>query len=237
MRFHWPNPMAAGFKRQAAVSIKKQQGLNQEAWKVVTDPTTTEEQVKRSASSSESADVQPVDTQALKVSAVPDVSSEETGTTTSPPFFETTIIPFIDGRGDNMGYPSDYKKPVYYVDGNNIEKEPSFYKSYKSDKTEYDGVNVKVYKALQVQNVGLDQGMDASSGSEDTIPQEPKSASTSNASDASPSQESNEDSQSSEEATTGATTPDSNSSESSEETNGSNQPAALKSKNADITIA
>ncbi|XP_058267660.1 osteopontin [Hemibagrus wyckioides] len=210
--------------------------------------------VKRSASSSsESADVQPVDTQDLKVSAVADVSSEEdpddddddedesdsdesdeNGPTSSPPFFETTIIPIVDGRGDSMGYQSDYKKNVYYVDGNNIEKGPSSYKSYGSDKTQYDGEELKVYKALQVQNVGLDQGMDASSGtdSEDMSQQEQKAAST-----GSPSEESDEDSQSSEENTTEATTTESNSSESSEETNASQQPALLKSGNPEVIIA
>ncbi|KAK3521397.1 hypothetical protein QTP70_004355 [Hemibagrus guttatus] len=209
--------------------------------------------VKRSASSSsESADIQPVDTQDLKVTAVADVSSEEdadddddedesdsdesdeNGPTSSPPFFETTIIPIVDGRGDSMGYQSDYKKNVYYVDGNNIEKGPSSYKSYDSDKTQYDGADLKVYKALQVQNVGLDQGMDASSGtdSEDMSQQEQKAAS-------SPSQESDEDSQSSEENTTEATTTESNSSESSEsnETNASKQPALLKSGNPEVIIA
>lgn len=33
-----------------------------------------------------------------------------------------------------MGYPSDYKKNIVYVDANNIEKLPSPYKSYSSDK-------------------------------------------------------------------------------------------------------
>lgn len=33
-----------------------------------------------------------------------------------------------------MGYPSDYKKNIVYVDANNFEKIPSPYKSYSSDK-------------------------------------------------------------------------------------------------------
>ncbi|XP_026798427.3 osteopontin [Pangasianodon hypophthalmus] len=217
--------------------------------------------VKRSASSSESADVQPVDTQALKVTAVADVSSEEDdddaddddddndsdesdengGPTSSPPIIETTLINVINGRGDSIGYQSDYKKPIYYVDGNNIDKGPSSYKSYGSDKTKYDGVDLKVYKALQVHNVGLDQGVDASSGtdSDDMSQQEQKAASTSTASDAIHSQESDEDSQSSEEDTTAATTTDSISSESneSEETNTADQPALLKSENPEVIIA
>ncbi|KAF4081822.1 hypothetical protein AMELA_G00144850 [Ameiurus melas] len=292
MPFDWLNPEAAGFKSQAAVSIKTKQGLNQETCKVVVDPlqhsskkvrfTAAEEQntprkmkavvvfvllfaavychpVKRSASSSESADVQPVDTQVLKVTAVADVSSEEDDDddddddsdsdesdengkpTSSPPIVETTLIPVINGRGDSIGYQSDYKKPVYYVDGNNIEKGPSSHKSYGSDKTEYDGVDLKVYKALQVHDVVLDQLVDASSGtdSDDASQQEQKAASTSSASDAVPSQESEEDSQSSEEDTTAATTTDSNSSESdeSEETNTADQPALLKNKNPDVLIA
>lgn len=98
-----------------------------------------------------------------------------------------------------------------------------------------------VSQALQVHNTGLDQGVDASSGtdSEDTSQQEQKTASTSSASDASPGQESEEDSKSSEEDTTTATTPNSNSSESdeSEETNAADQPAQIKSKNPEVIIA
>lgn len=33
-----------------------------------------------------------------------------------------------------MGYPSDYKKNVVYVNANDVEKIPSPYKSYSSDK-------------------------------------------------------------------------------------------------------
>lgn len=33
-----------------------------------------------------------------------------------------------------MGYPSDYKKNIVYVDGNDFAKIPSPYKSYSSDK-------------------------------------------------------------------------------------------------------
>lgn len=72
--------------------------------------------------------------------------SDENGTTTSSPIIETSLIPVINGRGDSIGYQSDYKKPVYFVDGNNIEKGPSSYKSYGSDKTDFDGVDLKVYK-------------------------------------------------------------------------------------------
>lgn len=38
MHFDWLNPEAAGFKSQAAVSIKTKQDLKQETWKVVVDP-------------------------------------------------------------------------------------------------------------------------------------------------------------------------------------------------------
>lgn len=98
-----------------------------------------------------------------------------------------------------------------------------------------------VSQALQVHNVGLDQGVDASSGtdSDDASQQEQKAASSSSASDAVPSQESEEDSQSSEENTTAATATDSNSSESdeSEETNTADQPALLKNENPEVLIA
>lgn len=33
-----------------------------------------------------------------------------------------------------MGYPSDYKKTIVYVDANDFEKRPSPYKSYSSEK-------------------------------------------------------------------------------------------------------
>lgn len=33
-----------------------------------------------------------------------------------------------------MGYPSDYKKTIVYVDANEFEKLPSPYKSYSSEK-------------------------------------------------------------------------------------------------------
>lgn len=75
-----------------------------------------------------------------------DESDENGEPTSSPPIVETTLIPVINGRGDSIGFQSDYKKPVYYVDGNNIEKGPSSHKSYGSDKTKYDGVDLKVYK-------------------------------------------------------------------------------------------
>lgn len=75
-----------------------------------------------------------------------DESDENGEPTSSPPIIETTLIPVINGRGDSIGFQSDYKKPVYYVDGNNIEKGPSSHKSYGSDKTKYDGADLKVYK-------------------------------------------------------------------------------------------
>lgn len=75
-----------------------------------------------------------------------DESDENGQATSSPPVIETTLIPIINGRGDSIGYHSDYKKNGYYVDGNNIEKGPSSYKSYGSDKAAYDGADLKVYK-------------------------------------------------------------------------------------------
>ncbi|KAI5614297.1 spp1 protein precursor [Silurus asotus] len=257
MHFDWPNPGTAGFKSHAAAcrktkprdlesSERSTRTQKQEIYNSTGIQDTHQGKmkavivfvllfaavychpVKRSASSSESSEVQPVDTQALKVTPVTDISSEE-----------TTLIPVIDGRGDSIGYQSDYNKPIYDVDGNNIEKGPSPYKSYESDKTEYN--DVKVYKALQVHNVGLDQGMDTSSGTDadDVSQQEPKAASTSSASDATPSVESDEDSQSSEEDTTAPTMTDSNSSESdeSDEINTTDQTALIKSDNAEVVIA
>uniref|UniRef100_A0A4W5QR50 Secreted phosphoprotein 1 n=1 Tax=Hucho hucho TaxID=62062 RepID=A0A4W5QR50_9TELE len=81
--------------------------------------------------------------------------SEEADTTAAPPTAEPTVEPtmatteapiYDDGRGDSMGYPSDYKKSIIYVDTNNIEKGPSPYKSYgKMDEGMYAGKKVSVY--------------------------------------------------------------------------------------------
>ncbi|KTG06828.1 hypothetical protein cypCar_00041969 [Cyprinus carpio] len=55
--------------------------------------------------------------------------SGEPATTVVPFTVEPPLDPIINtGRGDNMDYPSDY------VDTNNLEKIPSPYKSYSSDK-------------------------------------------------------------------------------------------------------
>ncbi|XP_038844751.1 dentin sialophosphoprotein-like [Salvelinus namaycush] len=81
--------------------------------------------------------------------------SEEADTTAAPPTAEPTVEPtmatteapiYDDGRGDSMGYPSDYKKSIIYVDTNNIEKGPSSYKAYgKMDEGLYAGKKVSVY--------------------------------------------------------------------------------------------
>lgn len=64
-------------------------------------------------------------------------SGETEATTVPPATVEPTVDPNINnGRGDNMGYPSDYKKTIIYVDANDIEKIPSPYKYYGPDKTE-----------------------------------------------------------------------------------------------------
>uniref|UniRef100_A0A8C1DAF1 Secreted phosphoprotein 1 n=1 Tax=Cyprinus carpio carpio TaxID=630221 RepID=A0A8C1DAF1_CYPCA len=89
--------------------------------------------------------------------------SGEPATTVVPFTVEPPLDPIINtGRGDNMDYPSDY------VDTNNLEKIPSPYKSYSSDKLggltfvskksyAYDDQSIndvekeiKLYKALQV---------------------------------------------------------------------------------------
>ncbi|KAI1881906.1 hypothetical protein AGOR_G00244300 [Albula goreensis] len=108
-----------------------------------------------------------------------DESSEsaESETTSAPPApVETTLPPITDsGRGDNLGYPSDYKKSIIFVESNKIEKGPSPYKFYGDNKAEegmnfvskkiYEGKdgnaidkNLKVYKALQVHDEVLEEG-------------------------------------------------------------------------------
>ncbi|XP_061071590.1 osteopontin isoform X3 [Conger conger] len=91
---------------------------------------------------------------------------------TEPPvIWETTPEPVTDsGRGDNLGYPSNYKKDIIYVESNSINKGYSPYKYYDMEKAVesmglvskkapvYDAKggndiekNLKVYKqALQV---------------------------------------------------------------------------------------
>ncbi|KAL6472827.1 hypothetical protein MHYP_G00190150 [Metynnis hypsauchen] len=146
--------------------------------------------------SADSADTQDTDTDDSSESAE---SGENEATTVPPVTVEPTLGPIIDnGRGDSMGYPSDYKKTIIYVDANDIEKIPSPYKSYGPDKTEdlnsmsmktshFDGQeandvekHLKVYKALQVHNEVLEedtstpeeesQGLEAASRTEDEGP-------------------------------------------------------------------
>ncbi|KAJ8393945.1 hypothetical protein AAFF_G00054780, partial [Aldrovandia affinis] len=116
-------------------------------------------------------------------------------TTSAPPDpIVTTLPPITDnGRGDNLGYPSDYKKSIIFIESNKIEKGPSPYKLYGNNKAEegmnlvskktstYEGKdrneiekNLKVYKALQVHDELLEedastpevesQGLDSASG-------------------------------------------------------------------------
>ncbi|KAJ8287088.1 hypothetical protein GJAV_G00047520 [Gymnothorax javanicus] len=58
-------------------------------------------------------------------------------TTESPVPFETTLVPATSsGRGDHMGYPSEYKKSIIYVDTNQIGKDSGPYKYYEMEKAE-----------------------------------------------------------------------------------------------------
>lgn len=85
----------------------------------------------------ESSESEEADTTAAPLTAEPTV--EPTMATTEAPIYD-------DGRGDSMGYPSDHKKSIIYVDTNNIEKGPSPYKSYgKMDEGMYAGKKVSVY--------------------------------------------------------------------------------------------
>ncbi|XP_051971593.1 dentin sialophosphoprotein-like [Xyrauchen texanus] len=95
--------------------------------------------------------------------------SKEIETTSVPTTLEPTLDPIINtGRGDSLGYPNDYKKSIVYVDAKDIEKIPSPYKSYSSEKlgdlivirkkmSAYDDQRVndvekeiKLFKTLQV---------------------------------------------------------------------------------------
>ncbi|XP_077099349.1 osteopontin [Siphateles boraxobius] len=99
-------------------------------------------------------------------------NSGETQSTVVPSTVEPSLDPIINtGRGDSMGYPSDYKKNIVYVDANNFEKLPSPYKSYSSDKlggltfvskktSAYDDQSfndvekeIQLHKALQVHDL------------------------------------------------------------------------------------
>ncbi|XP_058645386.1 osteopontin [Onychostoma macrolepis] len=102
--------------------------------------------------------------------------SGESATTVVPSTVEPSLDPIINtGRGDSMGYPSDYKKSIVYVDANDFAKIPSPYKSYSSEKlggltfvskksSAYDeqSINdvekeIKLYKALQVHDAPLEE--------------------------------------------------------------------------------
>ncbi|KAK7126151.1 hypothetical protein R3I93_021510 [Phoxinus phoxinus] len=99
-------------------------------------------------------------------------NSGETQSTVVPATAEPSLDPIINtGRGDSMGYPSDYKKNIVYEDANNFEKLPSPYKSYSSDKlggltfvskkmSAYDDQSfndvekeIQLHKALQVHDL------------------------------------------------------------------------------------
>ncbi|XP_073686092.1 osteopontin [Garra rufa] len=101
--------------------------------------------------------------------------SGETATTAVPSTIEPSLDPIINtGRGDSMGYPSDYKKTIIYVDAKDVEKIASPYKSFSSDKlggltfvskksSAYDDQSIndvekeiKLYKALQVHDTLLE---------------------------------------------------------------------------------
>ncbi|XP_052464706.1 dentin sialophosphoprotein [Carassius gibelio] len=99
--------------------------------------------------------------------------SGETAITVVPSTVEPSLDPIINtGRGDSLGYPSDYKKNMVYVDANNLEKMPSPFKSYSSDKlggltfvskkSSEQSINdvekeFKLYKALQVHDTPLEE--------------------------------------------------------------------------------
>ncbi|XP_051973728.1 uncharacterized protein LOC127636960 [Xyrauchen texanus] len=115
--------------------------------------------VDSNSSESESGETQ--------TTSIPSTVEPTLGSTVEP-----TLGPIINtGRGDSLGYPSDYKKSIVYVDAKDIEKIPSPYKSYSSDKlggltivskkmSSYDDQRVndvekeiKLFKALQVHDV------------------------------------------------------------------------------------
>ncbi|XP_016391667.1 osteopontin [Sinocyclocheilus rhinocerous] len=102
--------------------------------------------------------------------------SGESATAVVPSTVEPSLDPIINtGRGDSMGYPSDYKKTIVHVYSNDFEKIPSPYKSYSSDKlggltfvskksSAYDDQSIndvekeiKLYKALQVHDTLLEE--------------------------------------------------------------------------------
>lgn len=77
-----------------------------------------------------------------------DSDSDESDEITDPtavPITESTFIPTINGRGDNIGYQSNYKKHIYYVDGNNVEKGPSSFKARSFNKGNYKDEDLKLF--------------------------------------------------------------------------------------------
>ncbi|XP_030623728.1 osteopontin [Chanos chanos] len=137
--------------------------------------------------SADSADTQGTETDESSESA----ESGEVEATSAPPIVvdPTEAYIFDNGRGDSIGYPSDYKKTIIYVDSNKIGMEPSPYKTegvnliskkmsvYNSHDDNEVEKHLKVYKALQVHDELLDgdtstpemetQSLDAASGTEE----------------------------------------------------------------------
>lgn len=60
---------------------------------------------------------------------------------------DTTLLPTENGRGDNMGFYSDYKKKSIYDEKDNyVEKEPSGYKFGYNSKKGMDGYDLNLNK-------------------------------------------------------------------------------------------
>ncbi|XP_057199936.1 osteopontin isoform X2 [Triplophysa rosa] len=158
--------------------------------------------------------------------------SDETDATFVPPTEEPTLDPIINtGRGDSLGYPDDYKKAIFYVDGKDYEKIPSIVSKKMSA---YDGQNIndvekeiQHYKALKVHDDLLEEEdtstpeMDAALGESEIAlvgSQDNEGTSAGDSSSASTSQEETNRSPSNEEttATPGVTDRDVDSSQSTE---------------------
>ncbi|XP_023664066.1 osteopontin [Paramormyrops kingsleyae] len=174
-----------------------------------------------------------------------DETTEVTSVAPTPPVW--TMPPFSDnGRGDSLGYPSDYKS-IMFMESNKVEKGPSSYKSYGADKmddnsnlvnkkssvyTEKDRNDIektlKVYKAVQVYEDPTEedtstpemesQGLDPSSERQgpSTSQGTESTDETNTSSDSTSAADGSESSQSSEEATATPGAADADSSESSE---------------------
>ncbi|XP_029940595.1 osteopontin isoform X2 [Salarias fasciatus] len=130
------------------------------------DETEEDETEEDENESSDSSDSESGESSTASPTDVPVVVTDEPAAETTVEPIEPTIVTDVDnGRGDSLGYPSDYKS-IIYVEDKSYHKAPAPYKSYEymGKKTAYDMTDgneveksLKVYKALQIHSDLLEE--------------------------------------------------------------------------------